>query len=344
MISELSAQVLHWFKVRKSKKQKTEFIAFLCQELAKDGHIVNVEETWGLIRNRNIIVGDVRSADIICGAHYDTPARLPIPNLITPKNWFLLILYQLFVSVFILLPALLIALIAAIATNIAGIDIIGELRVFMWTFLFLAILALYLVYSGPANPNNHNDNTSGTITLIEILKKLPIDERPKVAFVFFDNEEKGLIGSYKFVKLHRKELSGKLIVNFDCVSDGDTMLMVPNRKMRKDARLSETFASSFVLFADAFGKEILFTSAFLPSDQIHFIGNETVVIGAMRKIKGVGLYLGRIHTSRDVIFDERNIKLLSDGICLFICRMEYGYSRLEEPSSTKEAYSTPLAL
>jgi len=311
LISNLSTRILNEFNVRKSRSQKRRFIEVLTQALTDEGHTIRVEETKGLIHNRNIVVGDIEHAEVICTAHYDTPAALPLPNFIAPKNLLVTVLYQIFLAFFIIIPVYCLSLLILV--------FLEEPTWALFLFCTLTVLLLYLLINGPANKSNCNDNTSGTITLIEILNKLSPDKRSKVACVFFDNEEKGLIGSQKFSQRHSMQLSGKLIVNFDCVSDGDTLLMVGNRLARKNAKLSQTFTSSF---KNDSGKEILFTSAFFPSDHMHFRKNMTIAIGAMRKSKWFGLYLSKIHTSRDVVFDEKNIEILSDGMSVFLKHSE----------------------
>ena len=307
MISNLSTKVLHEFNVRKSRSQKGRFIEVLTQTLTDDGHLVRVEETKGLIHNRNIVVGDIKRAEVICTAHYDTPAALPLPNFIAPKNLLVTVLYQFFLAFLIIIPGYFLSLLVLV--------FLEEPTGALFLFYTLTVLLLYLLINGPANKSNCNDNTSGVITLIELLNKLSPDEQSKVAFVFFDNEEKGLIGSLKFSRRHSTQLSGKLIVNFDCVSDGDTLLIVGNRLARKNDKLSHILASSF---ENDYGREIVCTSAFFPSDHMWFSKNMTIAIGAMRKSKWLGLYLSRIHTSRDVIFDEKNIETLSDGMSVFL--------------------------
>ena len=56
------------------------------------------------------------------------------------------------------------------------------------------------------------------------------EERANTAFVFFDLEEAGMIGSSRFAKVHKKVMKQKLLVNFDCVSDGDHFLIVHSKK------------------------------------------------------------------------------------------------------------------
>ena len=51
--------------------------------------------------------------------------------------------------------------------------------------------------------------------------------------MFFDNEEVGLVGSALFKKMHREALARRLVVNLDCVSDGDTIMVIQNKRARQ---------------------------------------------------------------------------------------------------------------
>ena len=78
-MTELSREIFNRFQVRKTKKQKLAFIALLQKHIPS----LQVQEA-GLAKSRNLIVGDPQTAKVILGAHYDTCARLPFPNFITP--------------------------------------------------------------------------------------------------------------------------------------------------------------------------------------------------------------------------------------------------------------------
>ena len=84
--------------------------------------------------------------------------------------------------------------------------------------------------AGPANEHTVNDNTSGVTTLIDTMTILPDELKSDVAFIFFDLEEAGLVGSKSFFKKHKNVMNNKLLVNFDCVSDGENILLVLNKK------------------------------------------------------------------------------------------------------------------
>ena len=149
-------------------------------------------------------------------AHYDTCAVMPVPNFITPKNIAFYLVYQLIICVPIFaVMAILNAVLSFITTDF-----------FVHYILSLVVMfaMLYLLIAGPANKHTANDNTSGVITLCEIWSKLTDEQKQDVALVFFDNEEIGLVGSSIFKKQYGKIMENKLLINFDCVSDGDNIL------------------------------------------------------------------------------------------------------------------------
>ena len=74
--------VLTAFPVRKSKQQKQEFRDAVQSYLSQFGYSPTVEK--GSFGCRNMVIGDPETAQYLITAHYDTCARLPIPNLITP--------------------------------------------------------------------------------------------------------------------------------------------------------------------------------------------------------------------------------------------------------------------
>ena len=78
-MTELSREILRDRQVRKTKAQKQRFIDLLQRRLPG----LKVEE-GGWPHCRNLVLGDPDSADVLFTAHYDTCARLPFPNFVTP--------------------------------------------------------------------------------------------------------------------------------------------------------------------------------------------------------------------------------------------------------------------
>lgn len=295
-MQEISKKVLESYQVRKTKKQKTEFIEFLQKELKVD---IQIEE-GGLLKSRNLIVGDLETAEYVLSAHYDTQPVLPFPNFLTPKNLFI---YMLF-NIAIIIPLLVLSIgVEVLVIKMTHSSLLGMIA--NW---IVVIAFLWMLMGGIANQHTANDNTSGVIALLEVIQNPLLKD--KVACVFFDHEEVGLFGSMYFNKKHKEVMKNKLLINFDCVGDGDTMMIIVNNAIHKQYK--DTFQQAFKAIHN---KKILVTSSastIYPSDQLNFKRN--VAIAAFKKNRWVGYYLDKIHTSKDVNCDERNIELIVKGL------------------------------
>lgn len=302
-MTELSQNILSQYQIRKTKKQKTAFISLL-REYFPD---LSVHE-GGIPRSRNLILGDVAQAEVVLTAHYDTCASLPFPNFITPKNPLLSILY----SILIALPMVVVMFLVSYLVNWLTRNFWINYSICMG----LCFAMIYLMLAGPANKHTANDNTSGVITLCELYAALSADERNKIAVVFFDNEELGLLGSAQFRKQYKKEMKEKLLINLDCVSDGDYFLLAVNKAARKHhyVQIKNAFTSTD-------DKHVLLEKAervYYPSDQANF--PMSIAVAALKHKKLLGYYMDRIHTKRDIIFDESNIVFLTNALHKLIQR------------------------
>jgi len=293
-MTELSREILSNWQVRKTKKQKSAFIELV------QSHIPEAKlESKG--STRNIVIGDVDSAKVVYTAHYDTCAVMPLPNFITPKNILIYIVYQLVLTAVLLLPGLLIGWLVDSLTD--------NFLLAYWVALILIWAVICLMMAGPANRHTANDNTSGVITVLETYFAMSPDAREKCAFVLFDKEELGLVGSSLFAKMHKETMKSKLLVNFDCVSDGDNILFVLRKKAH--AEHAENIESAFLPRGEKCIMLEKSSRCFYPSDQQHFACG--VGVAALKKAPVLGYYMNRIHTPRDTVFDESNIELLRDG-------------------------------
>ena len=300
-------EVLRTYPVRKTKKQKQAFRDAVEAYAASAGYSSRVER--GIFGCRNLILGDPESARYLVTAHYDTCARLPFPNFITPCNFLPFLGYQLLVVVLLLFTAFAVGVLAGFAASSVDIgSAVGYLSI--WVLLGL-------MFAGPANPSNANDNTSGVVTLLEIARTLPENQRHKVCFVLFDLEEAGLLGSASYRKAHRKATDLQLVLNLDCVGDGDHIRLFPTHRLKKDRKK----LTSLYLACGYFGKKDVLVHekgfSVYPSDQANFPWG--VGICALRKGKA-GLYLSRIHTRRDTVLDETNVNILRAALTTFLCR------------------------
>lgn len=312
-ISSLSNEIINKFMIRKSRSQKSKFI-----ELIKDSYNndVVVEKSFF---GRNIVVGDLKRAKYIFTAHYDTcPTLGVLPNFITPKNIFIFIMYQIFLSLIIFGFSFLVGCLCSYISKFFNTDI--YMIVFFASSGLSCLLICFQLLFGISNKKNFNDNTSGVITLIELIKHMPAEFKSDVCYVFFDNEEKGLLGSIAFKQKHSKYINDKIIFNFDCVSDGDNFLFVYKR-LSADiiSKLYNSFkCNNKTLEIIKSGKAIY------PSDQSNF--KHGVGICALKKNKFFGLYMNRIHTNRDIIFMEENIIILVEMFINFVCDINYKFS------------------
>ena len=297
----LSQRILDDYQVRKTKKQKTAFIALLQEHYPQ----LQIQE-GNIIKCRNIVIGDPEKADVILTAHYDTCSAMPLPNLITPKQPLLTVLY----SLILIIP--LFAIMLLVNWGLHRLIDFFWLNYLLSIALYFGMLSLFVI--GPANKHTANDNTSGVITLCELLERLPEDLRNKAAFVFFDHEETGLIGSNAFHKRYKTIMKEKLLINFDCVSDGDYLLLAATKAANEvyGKIIADTFVGSEnkTVILDRLEK------VYYPSDHSGF--PVALAVAALKKNRFGCYYMDRIHTARDTVFDEANIDLLCNNIQAFL--------------------------
>jgi len=115
----------------------------------------------------------------------------------------------------------------------------------------------------------------------------------------------GVIGASSFASKHKNIKKNSLVINFDCVSDGDNILLALKKQAEKYRPVIEkSFASN-----DLFKVDIRSKGVFYPSDQIHF--KYGVGVAALKHSKYLKTeYMDRIHTKKDVIFYDANIDFL----------------------------------
>ena len=306
-MTEIANTIFEKYQVRKTREQKTKFIDHVLSTSESLGYSARVEN--GRAHSRNIVVGDPKKARVVFTAHYDTCPRLPFPNFITPKNIAIYLTYQILVGVLIyLIPIGCAQFVTQLLLQIFAPTFEYTYLVTLLVDYAVLILVLYLLLAGPANKHTANDNTSGVVTLLELMHALPEDDREKAAFVFFDLEESGLIGSKSFAVQHKAMMSKKLLINFDCVSDGEIMLFA----LRPDAACHLEALQAAFQTTEAVTAEHCTRGVFYPSDQKNFPCG--VGVAALKKTKkGKLLYMNRIHTKRDTIWREENIAYLTNG-------------------------------
>lgn len=314
----LISMLVEKYPIRKSSRQKEDFRTWFVDWAQEQGYSAQAETSRGLFRSTNVVVGNPETAQVIFTAHYDTPAVMPLPNFITPCNVPVYLLYQLLLVPFLLLPG---AAIGTLAGVLAGVltknpelgGEVGGLLCFIMIYVTLGIMML-----GPANQNNVNDNSSGVAAVMELMQRMAPDMREKVAFILFDNEEKGLLGSSAYSKAHKAIKKNKLIINMDCVGDGENILFFANKRTRSLV----VFPKLEEAMAQALGRNYLMNRmerCIYPSDQQQF--KHGIAVCACKKTKLIGYYCDKIHTKKDTICEQSNLDFLADGLTAFVAKL-----------------------
>lgn len=287
-LDAIKAVVLGRFEVRKTVREKAAFADWVCDYAKGLGWQAEVERSGKWFDTRNVVIGDLKKARILLTAHYDTCARLPWGNTYTPECWPLIVLKEA------ILPA-------------AAYILLCVWLGLLWGSAASAAILLLMLF-GPANPHTANDNTSGVALVLLALHAFK--GRTDVAFVLFDNEEVGLLGSSAFVKAHAALSRRALVLNFDCVSDGDTLMLAGSKSVMNGSQ-GKKIAAALDAIAPEYhkqGRSGAFPNVLYPSDQLVFRRG-----AAFAALKGSRiLYLDRIHSARDTVFDDRNLLCLLD--------------------------------
>lgn len=309
-LGEIKRILFERYEVRKTDAQKSAFIEWARGYAAELGMPVQVEESGKLVRSRNIVFGDLKTAKTLITAHYDTCARMPFPNFLTPDCWPIIILTQFFVPFFFFLAlgfmmGFLSAKVLPLLMPVWVSEIVAPL---ISAAVIFSVVGLMLF--GPQNPHTANDNTSGVAAVLRLMRDYV--GRGDVAFILFDNEEKGLLGASAFVKAHPQMQKQAFVVNLDCVSDGDTLLFAYSKAAKRCASVKQ-IEDALGESAPEYGKTAKTGQSprvLYPSDQMVFLRGTAFAALKGKKI----LYLDRIHTAKDTVFEEANLLCLMEVI------------------------------
>ena len=289
--------------IRKTPQQKETFQEDVMQYIRELGYEPHTEKCGR--DGQNIVFGPQDTAQYLITAHYDTPVSIGIPNVCTPCNALRSRLKYMASVAFGAFSAAGPALLIKYGYVIPGI-----------LLLLPVFLLLLLMRNGPANLNNANDNTSGVVALLEIARTLPEAHRNKVCFILFDLEERGLKGSAAYRKAHKAVTEKQLMLNLDCVGDGDHILFLPTQKARTDEKL----ISRLNYLGGWFGKKQILT---IHKGYCHYNSDHknfplSVAVGAFH-IKKKHYMLDKIHTKHDTNLDMTNVNLLRAALISLIC-------------------------
>lgn len=292
--------------VRKTGYQKREFRDWLMSEMKRSGWKAH-EETYGKLNGSvNVVAGDPDRAVVFLCAHYDTAARMLFPDFVSPTNVPAHICYH-FAAGFLLVAA-------ALAVSFAVCFPLHLPALMLPLFLVLAVIALGVSAYGPANKRNANGNTSGVLALLAMARELKRDGR--VCFLFLDNNEKNLLGASAFKKKHFTAADRALFLNFDCVGEGEHLLLMPSKHSRWDAdllaALREAFPDGEEMVSHVLDKGL----TYYPSDSRKFKFH--VAVCACRRLAGLGYYIPHLRTGKDTALAEGNIAYIARSAARFL--------------------------
>ena len=291
------------FPVRNTESRKEAFREYAANEARSSGYPV---ETVRNQKHNNLVIGDPQEASVVFTAHYDTPRRGLLPNLMIPLNPVLKYTYD-FLPVILLLVLAIWG--ATVIRDLSGLDGVARRLVFVGSYLLIYFGLFLLLFRGPANRHNRNDNTSGTAAVLTLCRKLAGNSR--AAFILFDNEEKGKKGSKAYAQDFPDIRTGRLVVNMDCVGNGNHWIVSASEAAMNDpmfAALSEALEG-----INANVRSSRKTN--LNSDQKSF--EKGIGICACLHSRWIGFYTPRIHTRYDTVASSDNIHCLTDSLSAF---------------------------
>ncbi|MEW6508290.1 MAG: M28 family peptidase [Bacteroidota bacterium] len=281
---------------RFNKKEKDAFIKFLISQLISSGYDYEIIES-NFFGTKHVATKSDNNPSVIFLAHYDTATTLPIwvewllrvfghtRNLLTLSS-----IVLIFHLISLTNNALIINLFYAIA---AGSILISMIMI--------------------VNKNTMNDNTSGVLVLLLLLNRIAKQEdlKKKVKFVFTDNEEKFLAGSFQLKrKWNQRGFNyGNRIISVDSVGSGDNIIISYNFISKLSNELK-------TLFSRIGYKVKNINMFFMPfSDAYSFWRTGAVNINMMyQSILPGGYYIKNIHSKRDKVINKENISMLVDAL------------------------------
>lgn len=300
------------FPVRNSAAQKAAFRAYALAEAQTGAVPAREEENEGHV---NLAFGDPDTARVIFTAHYDTPRRGLLPNLMLVTNPILAWTYRLGT----LIPLLLAPALAAAwgVWRLLDLDwaLMSHRLLLLGVYTAVYFGMFYLMFRGPANKRNRNDNTSGTAAVLGLVEQL--GEKPGVACILFDDEEKGKKGSKAFAKAHPKIKAETLIVNLDCVGNGDTYILCGSAAAQEDPlyeALQKAMTNSGL-------SHRFFPAGKASMNSDHKSFDKGVGVCTCQHKPFIGYYNDRIHTARDTVAEPETVSRLTAVLAKFAERV-----------------------
>jgi len=318
-VAKLADAIFAKFEIRTKRKEKEPFIKCVKESFQEIGYTdAEMMMQKSRLGGSNLVVGKP-DAEIIFTAHYDTPMRngkmaMPFSSVVgkIPATLLGTVIIGILIAI---------SYAPGIVVNALDMDV-DEALIFHIIGLVLSLLIIAYLFINLffiKNPHNHNDNTSGCLGVYNVATIVSKNSelREKCAFVLFDREEVGLLGSSAFAKWRKKLYPGKensLVINLDCIAVGD-VLVVASRK--KDIAVEEREKLAGFLQEEGFDTAQKNSQMYgYLSDHANF--PKGVMLAFLKRSKLGPLYIPNIHTAKDKVCDLEQIEKLSEALVKYI--------------------------
>jgi|GEM_PF-1792174 len=286
---------------RMHRSKKKAFREFALKAAEESGFSAKVDSN---IFAKNVVIGDPEKAEYILTAHYDTPPTLP--------KFFV---KHMLIHSFITLPLIILGLTYGIPFILTKIPFFLRHSKFLLvlqkalTYGVSAVMLLHIFgFLGNANKKNFNDNTSGVLTLLNImdkLKKAPQKVKDKFCFVLTDNEEKFLLGGLSFARKYKGVLKNQKFINVDCVGRGKQI-----NAYYSGSKQSQVIDELKALQSDGYIVAPKRSGLMSMSDHIAFSKYNHVTLLSVNRKNHKSLY-SQIHSSNDNKINTDNVDYIS---------------------------------
>ena len=204
------------FPVRSTRAEREAFREFLIRSAADMGYKAEVEEN-GMMKYRNVIVGDPEHAAVLFVAAQDTPVRRFLPETEILHSPVFFILQQLLHVFALFVPS--------VAAAYLAMQLLGNARIALAAFLIVYLGLILLLRFGPAQKEN-SMITAAPALLLDLMAAIPEERRKKVAFMFTDARYQGRGGSRAYAKAHEQVAYTRMTVTVDQPYTGNQTVTV----------------------------------------------------------------------------------------------------------------------
>ena len=308
-MTDYAALLAERFPVRRTRAQKEAFRGWLTEELRRLGW-EPVSEAAGRVACQNVLAGDPAHAPVLLTAHYDTPSRWLLPDMVLPRNIPLWVLWQLLHFALLLLPAL--------AAYMAVYALTQSARAGLWGLVLCYLALLALSAFGPANRVNRGEDADLAV-LLTLLADLPPEERGKTAVLFADGGFLGARGARAWAKAHPQIQFTRLTLALCRTGDGGTLLAASSALARK--------CTGFGALGSALSAAQGLTAVHCDS-RACTLGGEgrafrcAVLLACCRRKRGIGLWSPGGRTPADTRCDPQNVAEVCRIIKQFLSKLK----------------------